>query len=75
MATLTKEQIEQKLQQLVQLTEEANALVKELAEAGAIEIPEDDLDKVSGGRLIIPPVYRRPRQADLPEPQPIPCPD
>ena len=49
MATLTKEQIEQKLQQLEQLTEEANALVKELAEAGAIEIPEEDLDKVAGG--------------------------
>lgn len=53
MATLNKEQIEQKLQQLQQLAEEVNVLTKELAEAGAIELSEEDLDKVAGGR----PVY------------------
>ena len=50
MATLTNEQIEQKLQQLKQLTEEVSALTKELAEAGAIELSEEDLENVSGGR-------------------------
>ena len=49
MATLTKEQIEQKLQQLKQLTEEVNALTKELAEAGAIKLSDEDLAKVDGG--------------------------
>ncbi len=49
MTTLTKEQIEQKLQQLKQLTEEANAIAKELVEAGVIELSEDDLDEVAGG--------------------------
>jgi hypothetical protein len=49
MATLNKEQIEQKLQQLKQLTEEVNAVAKELAEAGVIELPEEDLDKATGG--------------------------
>ena len=49
MATLTQEQIDQKMQQLKQLAEEVEALTRELAEAGAIEIPEEDLDKVAGG--------------------------
>ena len=49
MATLTKEQVEQKLQQLKQLAEQMNGLTKELAEAGAIELSEEDLDKVAGG--------------------------
>ena len=49
MATLTKEQVEQKLQQLKQLTEEANALTKELAEAGVLELSEEDLEQVAGG--------------------------
>jgi len=48
-ATLTNEQIEQKLQQLKQLTEEVNALSKELVEAGAIELSDEDLDKATGG--------------------------
>ena len=50
MATLTKEQVEQKLQQLKQLAGEVNALTKELAEAGVIRLSEEDLEKVSGGR-------------------------
>ncbi len=49
MATLTAEQIEQKKQQLKQLVEEVKALTKELVEAGAIELSEDDLDKAAGG--------------------------
>ena len=49
MATLTNEQIEQKKQQLKQLSEEMNALVKELQEAGEWPLDEDDLDKAAGG--------------------------
>ena len=49
MATLTTEQIEQKKQQLKQLSDEMNALVKELQEAGAWPLDEDDLDKAAGG--------------------------
>ena len=49
MATLTNEQIEQKKQQLQQLTEQAKALYDELVEAGAIELSDDDLDKAAGG--------------------------
>ena len=49
MAALTKEQVEQKLQQLQLLAEEVSALTKELAEAGAIELSEEDLEKVDGG--------------------------
>ena len=56
MATLSKEQVEQKLQQLKQLTEQVNALTKELVEAGAIKLSEEDLEKVDGGyrRVFIP---------------------
>lgn len=49
MAILTAEQIEQKKQQLKQLTEEAQQLKKELVEAGAWSLNEDALDKVAGG--------------------------
>jgi len=49
MATLTKEQVKQKIQQLKQLTEEVNALTKELVEAGAMELSEEDLANVVGG--------------------------
>ena len=49
MATLTTEQIEQKKQQLKQLSDEMNALVKELQEAGEWPLDEDDLDKAAGG--------------------------
>ena len=48
MATMTAEQIEQKKQQLKQLAEEVKALTRELVEAGAIELSEDDLEKVAG---------------------------
>ena len=53
MATLTNEQIEQKKQQLQQLTEQAKALYDELVEAGAIELSEDDLDQAAGGNMLV----------------------
>ena len=46
MATLTTEQIEQKKQQLKQLSAKMNALVKELQEAGAWPL-DDNVKKVS----------------------------
>ena len=51
MATLTNEQVEQKLQQLKQLTEEVSTLTKELAEAGAIKLSDEELEEISGGRF------------------------
>ena len=51
MATLTNEQIEQKKLQLKQLSDEMNAIVKELQEAGAWPLDDDDLDEDSGGSL------------------------
>ena len=51
MATLTAEQIEQKKQQLKQLSDEMNAIVKELQEAGAWPLNEADLDNTAGGVL------------------------
>ena len=84
MATLTKEQVEQKMQQLQQLTEEVNAVTKELAKAGAIELSEEDLEKVSGGDIrrrggefvvyvpksLYPAVFR-PKDTSDPEPEAI----
>jgi hypothetical protein len=49
MANLTAEQIEQKKLQLKQLSDEMNAIVKELQEAGAWPLSEDDLGQVAGG--------------------------
>jgi hypothetical protein len=49
MATLTNAEIEQKKQQLKQLSEEMNAIVKELQEAGEWPLDEDDLDNAAGG--------------------------
>lgn len=49
MASLTAEQIEQKKQQLKQLLQEAEAIHKELVDAGAIEISEDELSQIAGG--------------------------
>ena len=49
MATLTNEQIEQKKQQLKQLSEEMNAIIKELQEAGEWPLDEADLDQAAGG--------------------------
>ena len=49
MATLTNQQIEQKKQLLAEKMKEMKALYNELAEAGAIEISEEDLENVAGG--------------------------
>ena len=49
MASLTKEQIEQKKQLLEEKLAECKALHDELVEAGAIELSEDDLDQAAGG--------------------------
>ena len=53
MENLTKEQIEQKKEQLKKLLQEADALKEELVAAGAWPLDEDDLDGVAGG-LILP---------------------
>ena len=47
MAKLTNEQIEQKKQLLAEKMKEMKAIYDELAEAGAIEITDDDLDQVN----------------------------
>lgn len=47
---MTKEQIEQKKQQYLDKMHEVRALYKELADAGAIELSEDDLEQAAGGR-------------------------
>jgi hypothetical protein len=49
MTTLTNAQIEQKKQLLAEKKKEMKALYDELAEAGAIEILDDDLENVAGG--------------------------
>lgn len=49
MATLTNEQIEQKKQLLAEKVKEMKAIYKELLEAGAIELSEEELDGVAGG--------------------------
>ena len=52
MATLTNEQIEQKKQLLAEKVKEMKALTKELMEAGAIELSEDELGGVAGGGAV-----------------------
>lgn len=49
MATLTDEQIEQKMAQLSQLATQAETIYNELVEAGAIELSDEDLNQVAGG--------------------------
>ena len=46
---LTNEQIEAKMQQLKQLTEQVKQLKDELVKAGAWPLEEEDLDKAAGG--------------------------
>ena len=46
---MTQAQIEQKKQLLAEKMKEMNAIYNELAEAGAIEISEEDLENVAGG--------------------------
>jgi len=52
MANLTAEQIEQKKLRLKQLSEEKNAIIKELQEAGAWPLSDDDLGEVAGGQSV-----------------------
>jgi hypothetical protein len=52
MATLTAEQIEQKKQLLEEKVKQMKAIYNELVEAGAIELPEDELDQIAGGGKI-----------------------
>lgn len=49
MATLTAEQIEARKLQLKQLAREVRQLQEELVEAGAIELPDNELDQAAGG--------------------------
>lgn len=49
MATMSNEQIEQKMQQLKKLSEEAKQLKDELVEAGAWPLDDDALDQAAGG--------------------------
>ena len=56
MAKLTNEQIEQKKQLLAEKMKEMKALYNELAEAGAIEISDDDLENVAGGGMNYDPI-------------------
>ena len=51
MATMTKEQIEQKKQRLEQLAEEMMRLKAELVKAGAWSLDDDDLEGVAGGYM------------------------
>ena len=53
MATLTKEQIEAKMQQFKKLSEEMMAIRKELEEAGAWPLDDDELDEASGGNMSV----------------------
>ena len=50
MATMTAEQIEQKKLRLKQLSEEKNAIIKELQEAGAWPLDEADLRRMATRR-------------------------
>ena len=52
MENLTKEQIEQKKEQLNNLLQEAKALKDELVAAGEWPIDDDDLDNVAGMGLL-----------------------
>ena len=47
---MTKEQIEQKKRQYLDKMHEVRTLYKELAEAGAVELSEEDLEQTAGGR-------------------------
>ena len=50
MATLTNEQIEAKKQQLAEKMKQMKVIYNELVEAGAIELSDDELDDVAGGK-------------------------
>lgn len=52
MEKLTKEQVEQKKEQLVKLLKEAQVLKDELKAVGEWPLDEDDLNNVAGGFFI-----------------------
>ncbi len=54
MENLTKEQVEQKKEQLKKLMQEAKALKDELVAVGEWPIDDDDLDNVAGGMGLQP---------------------
>lgn len=54
MATMTNEQIEQKMSRLKQLTAEVNQIMNELKEAGAWPLDDEELDEVTGGTMRSP---------------------
>ena len=54
MENLTKEQVEQKKEQLKKLMQEAKALKDELVAAGEWPIDDNDLDDVAGGMGLLP---------------------
>lgn len=49
---MTAEQIEQKKQRLHLLALEAQAICKELVEAGALPLDDNDLDEAAGGKKV-----------------------
>ena len=53
MENLTKEQIEQKKEQLKKLMQEANALKDELVSIGEWPLDDEDLDGAAGGLGLI----------------------
>jgi hypothetical protein len=62
MATLTNAQIEQKKQLLAEKTKEMKAVYDELAEAGVIELSEDDLGQTAGGKSPLDWYYEKKRR-------------
>ena len=56
MAKLTNEQIEQNKQLLAEKMKEMKALYNELAEAGAIELSDEELDGAAGGGMNYDPI-------------------
>ena len=56
MAKLTNEQIEQKKQLLAEKMKEMKAIYNELAEAGAIELTDEELDGAAGGGMNYDPI-------------------
>jgi hypothetical protein len=62
MATLTKEQIEQKVLAYKEKLAEVRSLYLELEEAGAIELSDEDLSSAAGG-------CRQPPYGDVPNTQ------
>ena len=52
MATLTKEQVEQKMQQLADKLNQMKALSEELKGADAVELSDQELEAVGGGTAL-----------------------